>query len=152
MRAASGMNVVVTAVETVTIWMDPTLQADYQRRGALDGHFLLPHKILRPAGRSAGVNARRQLHGFAVVAVDLWLKEEIRSNPFRLRRIDAALGVTELKPRGGGFAVVVTDVQLHLDGRPHIEQHGRLAAESDVLRASTHIEADRRLTLARFAA
>jgi hypothetical protein len=91
---------------------------------------------------------RREQHRAAVGPVDLPLEEEVRGEPLGLRRVDVAVGVGEREPADGGLAVGVSDPEENRDGRLHVEQHGHLAAEAEVLVALPHVEADRRLPLA----
>ena len=53
--------------------------------------------------------ARRQQDNIAVLPVNLRLKKEIRREPFGLRRIDATVLITKLKPCGRGLTVGVVD-------------------------------------------
>jgi hypothetical protein len=80
------------------------------------------------------------------------LKVEIGGEPFRLRRIDVAVRVSEQQFGGRRRTIGVAHVELDAAGLTDVEQYGDLSPETNVLIALGHIEADRGFAFARFAA
>ena len=83
--------------------------------------------------------------------VNVFLKEEIRRQPLRLRRKDVALAIDELETTDRRRPIVVQHAELHGDGWLHGEEHGRLGAKPEILRSLSRIEGDRGLPAPRFA-
>src|SRR5258708_39038063 len=94
--------------------IDPARQPDRDRgRRPLRGHTDAAPlaEILRSAADGEGVIAGGQAERFTVAAIHLLLKEEIRRQPFRARRIDASEPILDEEGGHGRAAVLV----LHAD-------------------------------------
>ena len=168
-RTAGSVNVMVARVESEVRRSDPSLEVERERAGSI-GQVDTRRNLLRRAERFLSADdfgkhvvfraarvldlelTRRQEDLCSVVTVNLLLKEEVRREPFGLRRVDSPVLVADRKPRGRGLTVEISNRQAGCDRRSNVKQHGDFAAETDVLRSGSDVEFDGRFALAGFLA
>src|SRR5262245_20213802 len=100
MRAAGGMDMMISRVPTTSRRIDPALKAEVQRSaGRTNGNSACLGRVFGSAAAGHRKLAGWKSDGFAVGAVDLLLKKEIRCEPFGTRGINALRFI--LDPKGG---------------------------------------------------
>jgi len=123
-QAAGGMDVVVAAPVAMLVRIDPAFDLIGERdRLVADDKGLHFRDALRSVRAFHRVIARGKVQGFSGLSIDLTLEKEVRSQPFRLRGIDAALAVTDLEGSHARRAVGVLHVELHRCTRDDLESH-----------------------------
>ena len=80
-----------------------------------------------------------------MAAIHLRLEVEVRRQPLSRRRVNAVLGVADDQARRGRPATLVGDVQRDVGRGNDAEEHRRIVAEADVLRALSDVSGKRRL-------
>ena len=146
------MDVVIAGEETLRGGMHPAFQIEGKRAGSV-GEVDTRGNSFRRTGRQFGANSLgehvvfrparvldlkiswRQQDDLAIVAVNLLLEKEVRSQPLRLRRVDSPRLVADRQASGRGFAVEVSDSELCGDCFANVKEHRHLTAEANVLRA-----------------
>src|ERR1700722_18436760 len=107
---------------------------------------------LRAACISDGVVALRQTYRLSIRAIDLRLKEEVRSQALGGIRIEPVEPVANDKRSQGRVAGFVAHAQLDAPCRKGIEQYQNVITEANILAALPDIEADLRRALPAVAA
>ena len=151
MGAPGRVDVVVAVVPAPIRRVHPPFEFHGQRRGAVDFHRPFADAVLGAASEVQRELARGKEHGAAVGPVDLLLKEQVRPEPFRLRREHVPGRVFEREPAHGRRAIEILHVEFDGVRGLHVEQDGHLAAEAEVLIPLADVEADGDFPLARFA-
>ena len=142
MRATGRMNVMIAGPPTALGRIDPAFHFEVELI-ALCASIVSVCRLrdrFRPARKLDRVFAVGQTKRFAVGAIDLRMKAEIRREPFRLARINAALRVANLETASGRLSVFVEDVESDRARRLRIKQNIDFIAEAEILRALPDIE------------
>src|SRR5207249_10309519 len=110
MAAAGGMDVMIAGVPPVRRRIDPAPELEFDVGG---GH---PHRaplgdVLRSAPAGECIVARRQPQRLAVFAVYLLLKEKVRGEALRARRIHAAEPILDDERRHRRAAALVAHTE-----------------------------------------
>ena len=149
-RAAGGMHVMVAGEPVHLGEVDPALEPErlamrlglrYRDRPRLD-------QVFRPACQLDVVPAGRQRDRLAALAIDLGMEKEIRREPAAGRRIHPAHPVAKDERGHRRSSVLVPHVEHHRHRGLALKQDVDVAAETQVLRSLTDVEADPRLALA----
>ena len=129
--------------------MDPPLQLEVFPVGGFvrHGDVALAHEVFGPTSVLNRVVPRRQPDGFAVSAVDLAVKEEVRGEPTPGMGIDPPEVVADYERRHHGSPIGVVHPKRDVDCGQAVEEDGDLVAEPYVLRALTDVERERGFAL-----
>jgi hypothetical protein len=99
MRAARGMNMVIPGIPAGLHGIDPAVEAECQfaRHTVRDREPPCVCYVFRAAGIGDRVRAWRQLNGFAIATIYLWLKIEVRREPLDWIGIDTTQAIAKDK-------------------------------------------------------
>ena len=143
MRAARRMDVMIARPPAEERRINPALHLERRlaRLRIHDQREQLRHG-LRPAREGDGIAPCRQPEILAIAPIHLVLEEEVWLQPLRAQRIHPPRLVTNLEGRHRCLPVLVPHSERHRLRFHTIEEHIRLAAKAQVLRALPGVEGD----------